>query len=738
MQHFNLDELKTFCSDSGLVDFENLKGDTLEGKARELVDYFDRNASLQILIDDLNKVRPSIFPQELLFHQSAKHNLLRRPLITNREHETNKIYNSILNNSITTIIGRAGYGKTVLAVEIGYRVLENGLFDYVIWSTARGQSLTFSDILDQTLRTSENSAAFRLSHTNKISLVLDILRGNRCLLIIDNAESINDTDLINFINDLPHPSKVLLTTRSLRSLRDECIVEIGPLTSKDALLLAETELIRLGFEEKAMSRSAMENLAKVSFGIPLAIKLAVGQVRYEGRVLSQVVEDLMHGDEKLLAIFFGDSWKLLSDPGKVMLMVLAIVPESISAKLVQTTIHADTNSLNRTVSELINLGLIEADNLLGSEARYTLHPLTRAFILNQITNDKKNEIQKDLALSYAIFLEMLSGDLQKTEFAYREIATELTNILFTLQWLNKGKEIEIELKIVDNLLRFLWNTGSWDIRLEILLRILNRLDSHTQTNKIAYYYCQIAWIYSRRREIELAMTWIQKAETVASQDGGSFHNGLAHHIKGQIYFRSSKFEMADTEMKLAIAAYEKTNEIELSKQIAIADVWDSLGDLNRDWGIWLEENNQPYKLSVAKYVEAQAWYQQLLEFAVKNGWQEKIATANGDLGHLNLYLGNFDNTKEHLTNGLSIAQRIGRKHTIAYCSLGLGQLEANLGMQHHKQAIKHLNDALSIYRELKQEKVMKDIHKLIDLLQGPSLKRRYYLAARRFKKWIRY
>ena len=56
---FNLDELKTLCEDL-TVNYENLAGEGLNAKVREIVGYFRRNGRLVDLVDYCRRYRPSV------------------------------------------------------------------------------------------------------------------------------------------------------------------------------------------------------------------------------------------------------------------------------------------------------------------------------------------------------------------------------------------------------------------------------------------------------------------------------------------------------------------------------------------------------------------------------------------------------------------------------------------------------------------------------------------------------
>jgi hypothetical protein len=58
-EHFNLDELRTLCFDMG-IKHENLAASTLDGMARELVDYCKRTGRIRELVVKGRKLRPNV------------------------------------------------------------------------------------------------------------------------------------------------------------------------------------------------------------------------------------------------------------------------------------------------------------------------------------------------------------------------------------------------------------------------------------------------------------------------------------------------------------------------------------------------------------------------------------------------------------------------------------------------------------------------------------------------------
>ena len=56
---FDLEELKTLCFRLG-INFDNLRGEGLKGKARELVAYFQRRQKMGLLVQAVQQYRPDI------------------------------------------------------------------------------------------------------------------------------------------------------------------------------------------------------------------------------------------------------------------------------------------------------------------------------------------------------------------------------------------------------------------------------------------------------------------------------------------------------------------------------------------------------------------------------------------------------------------------------------------------------------------------------------------------------
>lgn len=135
------------------------------------------------------------------------------------------------NNRIIQIDGIGGIGKTTFVHYFTTRLIENKTFknefDFIIWTSSKRNKYTPTGIKDLTEFISNytdllkdiydfisiNSLEEENDNYDTEEIVKDFLTKNKVLLIVDNLETLNDKDLINFLEHFPIKSKAILTTR---------------------------------------------------------------------------------------------------------------------------------------------------------------------------------------------------------------------------------------------------------------------------------------------------------------------------------------------------------------------------------------------------------------------------------------------------------------------------------------------------------------------------------------------
>lgn len=198
------------------------------------------------------------------------------------------------NCRLIAILGMEGIGKTALAVKLAKEIQLQ--FDYVLWQSLRNP-LPLTTKLAKISQFIENRKESEISPTEtaEISNLLAYLKQYRCLLILDNFESIfqpgsyagsyrqeytNYGELIQQIAEIDHQSCLLLTSRE--KPREVALLE------GESLPVRVLEIKGLGSEaaqqilkSKGISGTETQNqqLNNCYQGNPLALKFAASSIK---------------------------------------------------------------------------------------------------------------------------------------------------------------------------------------------------------------------------------------------------------------------------------------------------------------------------------------------------------------------------------------------------------------------------------------------------------------------------
>src|SRR5262245_6607063 len=112
----------------------------------------------------------------------------------------------------TSLTGIGGAGKTALA---SWGVLEAytaGMFEYIVSVSAKDRELaasgiqpiapsltSFDSLLDEILEVTGFSEYKSAYENDKVKHVREIITGERCLLFVDNLETVDDTRILEFL-----------------------------------------------------------------------------------------------------------------------------------------------------------------------------------------------------------------------------------------------------------------------------------------------------------------------------------------------------------------------------------------------------------------------------------------------------------------------------------------------------------------------------------------------------------
>lgn len=307
------------------------------------------------------------------------------------------------------IDGMGGIGKTALAREVAERCQKENLFGNFVWiqapkdpfpltSDEKGVgSLNFETVLDHISRQLGALDIPKLKLAEKEARVKALIQSKRVLLVLDNLETSKEPqdDIARKLFALLNPSKALLTSRR-RFKIDLFAVHLDDLRPEDSIEFARQ--IARNRNITRVANAEREELLKIAHttGSPLALKLIVGQL--ESQTIERVLEQLskikapdQDSDEgdylKFYKFIFTDSWRLLSENGKKLLISMAHFAPNVGGTFdaIKATSDLPSETLDRCIQELWQYSFLERGESPNLKTlRYYLHALTQYFILSDI------------------------------------------------------------------------------------------------------------------------------------------------------------------------------------------------------------------------------------------------------------------------------------------------------------------------------------------------------------------
>lgn len=288
--------------------------------------------------------------------------------------------------NVITITGEGGIGKTALALDVAYRLLDSDSnpFDAVLWVSLKTEKLTANgvELLNDAIQGIDESVAalsggLSGDFNGSIRELSESLDGIQCLIVLDNLESAQGSEIIALYEALPNTVRYLFTSR----------LGIGELERRYPLLplsMAEAKLLFRKFAAKRGQRplaglsdkTLEEVVARLRFS-PLAIRWYVLSAE-AGRVPS----DLIHSQQELLDFCVKNVYDSLSEGSQAVLTVLRALDRAIGFDEFAVLTDMPIDDLRSATQELTrgSLVIVEPEVAGAISGRLALTPTARAFL----------------------------------------------------------------------------------------------------------------------------------------------------------------------------------------------------------------------------------------------------------------------------------------------------------------------------------------------------------------------
>jgi LuxR family glucitol operon transcriptional activator len=642
----------------------------------------------------------SISPRHVL------HNLPHRSDFIGREKEKRQVHEALKSRSyIITIDGIGGIGKTSLALEVLHECLAasqnsksstNGAqkFDAFIWTSAKDRELTINDVLDTIARTLEYPFLTQLPLEDKRHEIAKRLLEKSCLLIVDNFETVTDDAMQDFVLNLPEPSKCLITSRT-QSIRQARAVSLRGMANDEAMLLIKNEGSRLGLDLDALVADGRNFLRfyEATGGAPLAIRWAIGQIKQRGQSIEGVINSLHDARGDIFEFIFKRAWSLLSEASIKILMIMPIFAASASKAAIEAASDVHKWELDEGLGQLVELWLLETSEKLDeSKRRYSLHPLTRAFAQNKLTEQMNLEHQAIVGLAsfFESFAKEAGGDKWTWE-RYEEIEEEKDNIFALIEWCFENGEATAGMKLTKSVTFFMALRG---YVYEAMVFGRKAVETARHEDKIAdlawLLVYGIGWIEINRGNLEKGEALIREGLRIyedlkyPQRIRAALHNlGRALRYKGDFNGARQCYERGMTLAK------------SLADELAVAGLKRELSVLAASEG---------------KLIEAKEELEAMLPF-LRERSELLLVSALGYLADVNYKLRNYEATFNIGSDGLELAKKMKKRETVARISLTLAYTETERGnyepaLSFAQQALKFFEKSGLFPKEIEQVKML--------------------------------
>ena len=358
---------------------------------------------------------------------------------------------------LVALLGIGGMGKTTLAATLTEQI--KGMFSYVYWRSLQNAP-SLESILQSCIPflTDQQQIDLPGNIDEQISLLIENLRKRRCLLVLDNFESVLQSNnragqyqamyegygkLLRRIGENQHRSCLLLTSREKPDEIAHLEEKTGPVRSLQIPGLGQAEGQEI-LQDKGLSgyNEAWTTLIHFYSGNPLALKLVSEPIRelFGGDVAEFLNEGarLVENTHDLLE----QQFKRLTALEREIMYWLAIEREAVSLNTLAGNIFhiRSKRELLGALESLRRRSLVDS----SSAGRFTLQPVIMEYVTDELVELMYREIESETigVLASHAFIKAQSKEYVR-DAQVRFILTPITERLFSQMGRN---EIEKKLK----------------------------------------------------------------------------------------------------------------------------------------------------------------------------------------------------------------------------------------------------------------------------------------------------
>jgi tetratricopeptide (TPR) repeat protein len=587
------------------------------------------------------------------------------------------------------IDGPGGMGKTSLAIRSAYDCTL-GQFDRIIFISIKDRELDDDGerkltgfilpdllaILNELARELGRPDIVKSPEDQRIQLLLEALRLEKALLLLDNLESLpkHERDqLFTFVRRLPHGCKAILTSRRRLGSGSESLI----LEKLDEGAALET-LADLSRHNPLLAKTSItdrQRLYEQTGGKPLLLRWVAGQLgRGSCRSVNDALEFLESCPENNdpLEFIFGDLAREFTDAETFVLTALTYFEVPARIRHISAVADIDTSTTDNALRGLANRSLVIPNQ---EETTFALVPLVSEFLRRHRPDVIVATGTRLADRAYALILE--NGEQAHERFPILEEAWPIVAPALSL-FLGGDNA---RLQTVCGALRFFFEfVGRWDEWLSLERQAEERAIAKNDFFNAGWRAFQGGWVHYLRGEADQVLYCAERAQhhwqaagTDASVSVVAIRlRGIAYELKG--------------DLPAAIATYQKVIEIWRATGSESSSLARSISDL-------ADAQRQSGALN-----EAEQNYREALRIARALGDNELKAGVPLSLCLIAIQKKDWGNALILGREALLLSEKLGRRELIAASSLQLAR--AFIGNGSQNEARSHAQRAVEVYTQL--------------------------------------